>query len=200
MVLVIDDEPSIRKALGRLLKAAGLRAELFASAEDFLGQPLPDGAACLILDVCMPGLNGLELQHTLAEKRVNLPIIFITGQGDIPMSVHAMKAGAVDFLPKPFQVPALLAAVRQALARHAQARQEDTQRTELARRAEALSTREREVMDLVVSGLLNKQIGHRLGVTEKTIKAHRAQVMRKMEADSLPQLVRMAATINEAVW
>jgi FixJ family two-component response regulator len=195
-VFVIDDDPSVRKALGRLLKAAGFRVEALASAEEFLGRSLPDVPACVILDVQLPGLDGLDLQRSLAERDVGLPIVFITGHGDIPMTVRAMKAGAVDFLPKPFHARDLLEAVRQALARHAQARQRGAHQADLLQRAASLSAREREVMDLVVGGLLNKQVGHRLGVTEKTVKAHRAQVMRKMRADSLAQLVRMAEHLN----
>jgi FixJ family two-component response regulator len=195
-VFVIDDDPSVRKALGRLLRAAGFRAEAFASADEFLGRPLPDGPACLVLDVCLPGIDGLDLQRTLTGRQASLPVVFITGHGDIPMSVQAMKAGAVDFLPKPFHDQDLLAAVRQALARHAQAQQTGAELADLRQRAAALSPREREVLALVVSGLLNKQAGYRLGVTEKTVKAHRARVMRKMRADSLAELVRMAERLG----
>jgi FixJ family two-component response regulator len=195
-VLVIDDDPSVRRALARLLRAAGLRAETFASAEEFLGQPLPDGPGCLILDVSMPGLSGLDLQRTLAERNAGLPIVFLTGHGDIPTTVRAMKAGAVDFLPKPCDGQALLAAIRWAIARHAQTLQAGEELAAIRHRAESLSPREREVMALVVSGMLNKQVGHRLGVTEKTVKAHRAQVMSKMGADSLAELVRMADRIG----
>jgi FixJ family two-component response regulator len=196
MVFVIDDDASVRKALARFLKAAGFRSQLFASAEEFLKQPAPDAPACALLDVSMPGLSGLDLQHALAERDVRLPVIFITGHGDIPMSVHAMKAGAADFLTKPFNAPDLLAAVHQAIARHAEALQAQAAETAVQQRAETLSQREREVMELVVRGLLNKQSGHKLGVSEKTIKAHRAQVMRKMQANSLPELVRMAEKIG----
>jgi FixJ family two-component response regulator len=196
MVFVVDDDASVRKALARLLKSAGFRTQLFASAEEFLKQPLPDAPACALLDVSMPGLSGLDLQHALAERDVRLPVIFITGHGDIPMSVHAMKAGAADFLTKPFNATDLLAAVRQAIARHSEALQTQAAETAVQQRAETLSQREREVMELVVCGLLNKQSGHKLGVSEKTIKAHRAQVMRKMQANSLPELVRMAEKIG----
>jgi FixJ family two-component response regulator len=192
IVFVIDDDSSVRKALGRLLKSAGFRVEAFASAELFLNEPLPNTPACVILDISMPGLNGLDLQRTLGERDANLPIVFITGHGSIPISVAAMKAGAVDFLPKPFDDDDLLAAVGQALARHAQAQQGGADLATIRERAQLLSPREREVMALVVSGMLNKQAGHQLGVTEKTIKAHRAKVMRKMHASSLPELVRMA--------
>jgi FixJ family two-component response regulator len=196
IVYVIDDDPSVRKALGRLVKTAGLRVEVCASAEEFLEHSLPEGPACVILDVHMPGLNGLDLQHALAARDASLPIVFITGDGDIPMTVRAMKAGAEDFLLKPFNDHELLAAVRHALARSAQTRQAQAGLAEIRARANALSPREREVMALVVEGMLNKQVGHQLGVTEKTIKAHRAQVMRKMQADSLAQLVRMAGRIG----
>jgi FixJ family two-component response regulator len=196
IVFVIDDDASVRKALGRLLKAVGFRAETFASAEEFLEHPLPDVPACVILDVNMPGLNGLDLQRALVEGGAGLPVVFLTGHGDIPMTVRAMKAGAVDFLRKPFDDQDLLAAVRQALAGSAQVRRAAVEVDEIRRRAESLSPREREVLPLVVSGLLNKQTGHKLGVTEKTVKAHRAQVMRKMRADSLAELVRLAERIG----
>jgi FixJ family two-component response regulator len=195
-VFVVDDDPSVRRALGRLLKAWGFRVQTFASAEELLRHPLPDGPACVVLDVSMPGINGLDLQRTLAEQEPGLPIVFITGHGDIPMSVQAMKAGAVDFLPKPFANQDLLAAVRQALARGAQSRQEAAETAALRQRAAALSAREREVMALVVSGLLNKQAGHRLGVTEGTVKAHRGKVMDKMGAGSLAELVHMATRLG----
>jgi FixJ family two-component response regulator len=194
-VFIVDDDPAVRRALVRLLKAAGFRPAAFASAEDFLRRPLPAGPACAILDVSMTGLSGLDLQRTLAARDARLPVVFLTGHGDVPMSVQAMKGGAVDFLLKPFHHEDLLAAVRQALARGAGARQEAAETAELRRRAEALSARQREVMALVVGGLLNKQAGHRLGVTERTIKAHRGKVMDKMGAGSLPELVRMAARL-----
>jgi FixJ family two-component response regulator len=196
VVFVVDDDPSVRGAVSRFLKSVGFRVEAFASAEDFLKQPLPDLPACVVLDVCIPGLDGLDAQHTLAQRNASPPVVFITGHGDIPLSVRAMKAGAVDFLPKPFNNQDLLAAVRSALARHRLARQEATERSAIGRRVESLSPREREVMALVVSGMLNKQIGHRLGVSEKTIKVHRARVMAKMQADSLPDLVRMAEKVG----
>jgi FixJ family two-component response regulator len=196
VVFVVDDDPSIRKALGRLLRSAGLRAEAFASAQEFLAYEPPNAPGCLVLDVQMPGLNGLELQRTLEEENVRLPIVFITGHGDIPMSVRAMKAGATDFLPKPFDDQNLLDAVRQAVAKDAQARRQRADFSVLQERVESLSPREREVLGLVVSGMLNKQIGHMLGVTEKTIKVHRGQVMRKMQAGSLAELVRMAQKLD----
>jgi FixJ family two-component response regulator len=197
IAFAVDDDLSVRRSLRRLLSTAGLRAQVFASAEEFLAAPLPDDApACLILDVCLPGLGGLDLQLALAERHATLPIVFITGHGDIPQAVRAMRAGAVDFLPKPFSAGDLLAAVRRALASQMLVRQAETEVAALRRRMAALSTREQEVMALVVSGLLNKQIGHRLGVSEKTVKAHRGQVMAKMQADSLADLVRMAGRLG----
>jgi FixJ family two-component response regulator len=184
--------------VGRCLKAAGLRFEEYACAAAFLGRPLPDAPACAVLDVHLPDLDGLEVQRALAAKDRSLPVVFITGFGDIPMSVRAMKAGAVDFLPKPFRYADLLAAVRGALARHARAREAGAEATTARRRAAALSPREQEVMALIVQGLLNKQVGHRLGVTEKTVKVHRARVMSKMGAGSLAELVRLAGRIEAA--
>jgi FixJ family two-component response regulator len=198
VVFVVDDDVSVRRAVGRCLKAAGLRVEEFASAEEFLSHPLPDAPACAVLDVSLPGLDGLELQLALAKKDLSPPVVFITGYGDIPMTVRAMKAGAVDFLPKPFRYADLLDAVTGALDRHARARQAGAEASADRRRAAALSPREHEVMALIVQGLLNKQVGHRLGVTEKTVKAHRARVMSKMGAGSLAELVRMAGRIDAA--
>ncbi len=196
IVFVVDDDPSVRGAIGRLLKSVGLRVEAFASAEEFLQHPLPDAPSCVILDLCTPGLGGLDAQHALAERSTSPPVVFITGHGDIPLSVRAMKAGAVDFLAKPFATQDLLAAVRSALSQHEQSRQAARELSDIRRRVETLSPREREVMAFVVSGMLNKQIGHRLGVCEKTIKAHRARVMEKMQADSLADLVRMAEKVG----
>jgi FixJ family two-component response regulator len=195
VVAVIDDDPSVRKALGRLLKTAGFGVELFATADEFLARPDPDGLSCAVLDVRLPGLSGLDLQRALAERDAGLPIIFITGHGDIPMTVRAMKAGAVDFLPKPFDPDDLLAAVGQAVARHAAARRAASEAAAVRQRADALSPRERQVMACVVSGLANKQVAHQLGIALKTVKVHRAQVMRKMRADSLPDLVRLAGRL-----
>jgi FixJ family two-component response regulator len=196
IVYVVDDDPSVRTALGRLLKSVGLQVVTFASAEAFLRHPLPDAPSCVILDLCIPGLDGLEVQRALAEREASPPVVFITGHGDIPRSVRAMKAGAVDFLPKPFNNQDLLDAVRSALSRHERARRSEIELTVIRGRAASLSPREREVMAFVVSGMLNKQIGHRLGVCEKTIKVHRARVMEKMQADSLADLVRMAEKIG----
>jgi FixJ family two-component response regulator len=196
IVFVIDDDPSVRRALGRLLRSAGFQVEVFANPAAFLERSPPDAPACLVLDVQMPGVSGLDLQQTLAQRHANLPIVFITGHGDIPMTVRAMKDGAVDFLPKPFHDEDLLAAVRQAIFKQTHARQTGAELAAIHRRADSLSPREREVMALVVSGMLNKQAGHQLGVSERTIKAHRARVMRKMRADSLAALVRMTERIG----
>jgi FixJ family two-component response regulator len=196
IVFVVDDDASVRRALARLLRADGLSVATFASAQEFLRHGRPDAPACLVLDVRMPELDGLELQRSLNEANSVLPIVFITGHGDIPMSVRAMKAGATDFLPKPFDDQELLSAVRQAIAKDQQGRRERANTAALRERVESLTAREHEVMALVVSGLLNKQIGHRLGVSEKTIKVHRGQAMRKMRAGSLAELVRMAEKIG----
>jgi FixJ family two-component response regulator len=194
-VFVVDDDPSVRRALARMLASAGYRVEAFGCAEEFLRQPSQAGPACAVVDVRMPGLSGLDLQQALATRGCGLPLVFITGHGDIPMTVRAMKAGAVNFLPKPIPDTELLAAVREAVSRHAAASQAAAEAAVLCLRAGALSPREREVMDLVVRGLPNKVAARRLGVGEKTVKAHRAQVMRKMRAESLPDLVRMAQKI-----
>jgi len=197
-VFLVDDDPSVRKALTRLIKAAGYQVEAFASARDFLEwRNRPDrGSGCLILDVRMPGLSGLDLQQQLLANHAQLPIIFITGHGDIPMSVKAMKRGAVDFLPKPIKDTDLLKAVEQALARadHDLAEREELE--DIQRRLESLTPREREVLGLVVKGLLNKQIAFQLGTVEKTVKVHRARVMEKMEVQSLAQLVRIAERVG----
>lgn len=197
-VFLVDDDASVRKALTRLIKSAGYQVQAFASAWEFLDAHAVEVAekACLILDISMPGLNGFDLQKKLDATSAILPIIFITGHGDIPMSVKAMKSGAVDFLPKPVKDKALLAAVEQALAR---SEREFGERMELAsvqRRLASLTPREREVMAMVVRGLLNKQIAFELGTVEKTVKVHRARVMEKMEVRSLAELVRIAERVG----
>jgi FixJ family two-component response regulator len=191
VVFVIDDDSSMRSAIKRLLEAVGLNVQTFASALEFLESELPDVPGCVILDVRMPGLSGLDLQREMAGKGIELPIIFVTGHGDIPMTVRAMKEGAVEFLTKPFRDQDLLDAIGHAIERDRTARRQRAEAAELRGRFDSLTPREREVMKLVVSGLLNKQIAVELGASEKTIKVHRGQVMHKMEADSLAELVRM---------
>jgi len=192
LVFVVDDDASLRASLQDLLESVGLRVAACASAQDFLRLPPPEGPSCLVLDVRLPGLSGLELQQRLATGDLALPIIFITGHGDIPMSVQAMKAGAVDFLSKPFRDQDLLDAVHQALARNCQARAQRAERAALRRRFEALTPRQRDVMAWMVAGLLNKQIAGELGTSEATVKTHRKQVMTKMRAESLADLIRFA--------
>jgi FixJ family two-component response regulator len=196
-VFLVDDDSSVRKALARLIRAAGYEIETFASAQEFIeSKPETAGVACLVLDVRMPGLNGLDLQDALHAANVPIPIVFITGHGDIPMSVQAMKAGAVDFLPKPVREETLLPAIEQALARASRQRAEAAELGDIRRRLESLTPREREVMELVVTGMLNKQIAHALGTVEKTVKVHRARVMAKMDAGSLAALVRLAEKVG----
>jgi FixJ family two-component response regulator len=196
MVFVIDDDSAVRAAIKRLLMAVGLSVETFSSGREFLESNLPDVPGCVVLDVRMPGHSGLDLQRELGEKNIHLPIIFITGHGDIPMSVQAMKAGAVEFLTKPFRDQDLLDAIAQAIDRDRAARKQRAEFAELRECADSLPPREREVMTLVVAGNLNKQIANELGNSEKTIKVHRGQVMHKMHADSLADLVRMAEKLN----
>jgi len=197
IVYVVDDDVSVRESLELLIKNAGWQPELFASAQDFLDRPRATVPNCLVLDVSLPGVNGLELQQRLAD-RTDLPIIFITGYGDVPMTVRAMKAGAVEFLTKPFRDDVLLNAIRVAIERSRAALRLDAEIRALRSCHESLTPREREVMALVVSGLLNKQVGGELGISEITVKAHRGQVMRKMRANSLPDLVTMAARLRAA--
>ena len=191
-VFLVDDDPSVRKGLSRLLQSAGFRVEAFASAEAFLKRESPERGGCLVLDMRMPGVNGFELQEALAGVVGSLPIIFITGHGDIPMSVRAMKKGAVDFLSKPFDEQALLAAIAVALARDKAAREQRVKTQGIRSRAKTLTPREREVMRGVVAGLLNKQIADELGISEKTVKVHRGRVMMKMAVKSVAELVRMS--------
>jgi FixJ family two-component response regulator len=192
-VCVVDDDAAVRRALERVLRAGGLRAETFASASEFLQHAQrvgPLALGCLVLDVQLPGLSGLDLQPALAAAGLDLPIVFITGHGDIPMSVRAMKAGAVDFLPKPVTAEALLGAVEQALARAARARADQAERYEARRRLQTLTAREHEVLALVTAGLLNKQIAARLGISVKTVKVHRARALDKLGAASVAEAVR----------
>ena len=198
IVFIVDDDLSVRESLELLIRSAGWRPETFASAQEFLARPRVNAPSCLVLDVTLPGLNGLDLQKRVAVDRTDMPIIFITGYGDVPMTVQAMKAGAVEFLTKPFGDDALLGAIRQALERSRTALDHEAEIGGLRDRYASLSRREREVMALVVRGLLNKQVGFELGISEITVKAHRGKVMRKMEADSLADLVTMAASIRIA--
>jgi FixJ family two-component response regulator len=192
IVFVVDDDASIRNALRSLIHSVGLQVEIFGSAQEFLQSKRPDVPGCLILDVRLPGISGLDFQRKLAEANIPTPIIFITGHGDIPMSVRAMKAGAVEFLTKPFRDQDLLDAIQFALERDRARRQREAGLATLRERFEWLTPREREVLPLVVSGFLNKQIAAKIGTSETTVKVHRSQLMRKMVADSLPELVRMA--------
>ena len=196
IVFVVDDDPSMREALADLIASVGLSVVAFKSAPEFLEHTRPDAPACLVLDVRLPGLGGLDLQRELLRREAQIPIIFITGHGDIPMSVRAMKDGAVEFLPKPFREQDLLDAIQHAIEIDRVARQERTVVAAVRLRYESLTKREREVMKLLVSGLLNKQIAAQLGSSEVTVKMHRGQVMHKMKAESVVQLARMAEKIG----
>ena len=197
-VFIVDDDVSVRESLELLIQNEGWEPQTFASAQQFLDRPRVFAPSCLILDISLPGLNGLELQKRLAMERTDMPIIFITGHGDVQKTVQAMKAGAVEFLTKPFNDEALLSAVRQSLERSRLALEQEAELRELRNRYALLTSREQQVMALVVTGLLNKQIGGELGISEITVKAHRGQVMQKMKADSLAGLVRIAAKLHSA--
>jgi FixJ family two-component response regulator len=195
-IFVVDDDASVRDAIGNLLESVGLCAMVFASTEEFWKAPRPNAPGCLVLDVRLPGVSGLEFQEQLAKANVSIPIIFISAHGDVPMTSRAMKAGAIEFLMKPFQKEDLLAAVHHGIERDRIRRDDHAEISVLQSRVEQLTSREREVMDLVVTGLINKQIGAQLGLSEVTVKIHRGRVMQKMEATSLAELVRMADKLN----
>jgi len=199
IVLVVDDDVSFRRSTERLIRSTGIQVQTFSSATDFLKAKRPDAPACVVLDVCLPGLNGLDLQDEMAQEGIEIPIIFVTGHGDIPMTGRAMKGGAVEFLTKPFQERELLEAIEQALGRDLAKRNEQAKLVLLRQHYDLLTPREREVMKHVVSGLLNKQIAGELGTAEKTIKFHRAHIMKKMEAPSLAALVQMAGRLQRSV-
>jgi FixJ family two-component response regulator len=198
IVFIVDDDAWVRESLETLIRDQGLQPETFASAQEFLDRPRAVTPSCLVLDISLPGLNGLELQKRVAAERTDLPIIFVTGHGDIPMTVGAMKAGAVEFLTKPFDDEVLLTAIRQALERSRLALAQEAEIQQLRDRYASLTARERDVMALVVSGLLNKQVAGELGITESTVKAHRGQVMQKMKANSVADLVKMTARLHQS--
>jgi len=191
-VFIIDDDPSVRKSLSRLVRSLGFGSESFASAEEFLGRERYDGVGCIVLDVRMPGLSGMELQNELVKGEFSMPIIFITGHGDIPMSVQAMKKGAVDFLPKPFDDDELLEAVQKAIEKDREAKAERSATRDILTRIERLTTRECEILRYVITGMLNKQIAFKLDIAEKTVKVHRGRIMEKLGAHSVAELVRLA--------
>jgi len=199
IVIVVDDDPSVRSSLKLLVSTVGLRVESFESAETVLERTLPDTVSCFVLDVRLRGLSGLDFQRELAARNIRIPIVFITGHGDIPMSVRAMKAGAVEFLTKPFRDQDLLDAIHLALERDRARREEEQERIQLQQRFESLTSRERDVLWMVVSGMLNKQIAAQLGTAENTVKVHRRRAMKKMEAQSLAELIRMIERLKGAL-
>lgn len=196
MVFVVDDDASVRKALERLIRSAGMEVETFETAKEFLLRPQYEGSSCLVLDIRMPRLSGLDLQKELSKAELVLPIIFITGYGTVPMSVRAMKAGAIDFLEKPFEDQALLDILQYAIKCDKQNKEQSAEKSELLKRFASLTSREQQIFKLVVSGNLNKQVAFRLGISEKTVKIHRGRVMEKMQAESLADLVRMSVELS----